>query len=555
MRRMRSVVLLLLSVLTAFAPGCKEEPLCELTGFPRQQLRLLNAREYRNTVRDLLPATESSCVQDTDCNLSAQSCVGDVCVADPCSLHTFLLPSEQDLGTVHVAGDFNGWPGTSAEGLVMTWAPDRSAHYAKAAISDGTWQYKFVVNGSEWIVDPANPQTTPDGFGGNNSVLIKECDGAAPPPDGALDPTADFPVTARSEGYPFDNDADSGLVTSVHVEQYLAAGAQLAALATDDLSALLPCEADAATCPETWARSFLRRAYRRPPTDDEVSRSTALISAWPSLEQGFQVAIQVALSSPSFLYRSEIGESEDDGTSLLTQHEIATLLSYTYLATTPDEALLDAADANALATPEQRAAQARRLLALPGARDVVREFGVQWLGVTPILTTDKSSTAFPEMTPAMRAAMLEETARVIEHVVFDGSGSYAELMTSNTTFANDLLAAHYELEPPPRRPARARGAGRPARRAPGARQRAGPLQPPRPVEPGTARVVRAHPASVRDILGSPPGRRWSSGGRSERHHPGALPAAQRLAGVRGLPPVHRPGGLRLRAIRRRRSLA
>ena len=436
------LALVLAAVLLVPLAGCKEEaPICEVAAFPRPQLRLLNAREYRNTVRDLLPATDAACTSDTDCNVTAQSCIGDVCVADPCALHTFVLPSDTDLGTVHVAGDFNGWPATVSDGLMMTWVPDRALYFAKAAIDDGSWQYKFVLNETDWIADPANPTTTPDGFGGNNSVLIQECEGAPPPTDGSVDVTADFPVTARSEGYPFDNDADSGLVTSVHVEQYLAAGAQLADAATADLDALLPCPTTDADCPATWAAGFLRRAYQRPPLQDEIDRTVALVASQPDLRSGLDVAIQVALSSPSFLYRSEIG-SEDGDSRLLTQHEIATLLAYTYTGTTPDDALLDAADAGALATPDERATQARRLLSLPAARDVVRAFGVQWLGVEPILTTDKSGSAFPSMTPALRAAMLEETASFMEEVVFDGSGAFEDLLTAPST-PSEALAAHY----------------------------------------------------------------------------------------------------------------
>ncbi len=32
-------------------------------------------------------------------------------------------------------------------------------------------QYKFFVDGGQWVVDPANPNQVPDGEGGNNSQL------------------------------------------------------------------------------------------------------------------------------------------------------------------------------------------------------------------------------------------------------------------------------------------------------------------------------------------------------------------------------------------------
>jgi glycosidase len=41
--------------------------------------------------------------------------------------------------------------------------------------------YKFVVDGT-WMADPANSRTSPDGYGGQNSVLRVECDDCPEPP-------------------------------------------------------------------------------------------------------------------------------------------------------------------------------------------------------------------------------------------------------------------------------------------------------------------------------------------------------------------------------------
>ncbi len=35
----------------------------------------------------------------------------------------------------------------------------------------GRWEYKFVVDGTNWKEDPNNPEYTDDGFGGKNSVI------------------------------------------------------------------------------------------------------------------------------------------------------------------------------------------------------------------------------------------------------------------------------------------------------------------------------------------------------------------------------------------------
>ncbi len=36
----------------------------------------------------------------------------------------------------------------------------------------GSYQYKFVVNGTEWKTDPSNSESADDGYGGKNSLLV-----------------------------------------------------------------------------------------------------------------------------------------------------------------------------------------------------------------------------------------------------------------------------------------------------------------------------------------------------------------------------------------------
>lgn len=71
-----------------------------------------------------------------------------------------------DAETVYIAGDFNSWDSGAdpmiKKGDLWTITLD---------LKPGTYQYKFVVNGSEWKPDPNNPNTAEDGFGGQNSVI------------------------------------------------------------------------------------------------------------------------------------------------------------------------------------------------------------------------------------------------------------------------------------------------------------------------------------------------------------------------------------------------
>jgi len=70
--------------------------------------------------------------------------------------------------TVNIAGTFNNWSMTAdplydREGSGM-WT-------IVLPLPPGKYEYKFIIDGEEWIPDPANPTTTDDGFGGYNSVI------------------------------------------------------------------------------------------------------------------------------------------------------------------------------------------------------------------------------------------------------------------------------------------------------------------------------------------------------------------------------------------------
>lgn len=71
-------------------------------------------------------------------------------------------------GSVHLAGDFNSWS-TTADPMTRqddgTWTIVRK-------LEPGRYAYKYVVDGTTWKHDEANPETADDGYGGKNSVVV-----------------------------------------------------------------------------------------------------------------------------------------------------------------------------------------------------------------------------------------------------------------------------------------------------------------------------------------------------------------------------------------------
>ena len=427
------------------------ETACDAPAFGPRKLRLLNRREYNATVNDLFGLSGpsgASCSTDGDCDVQKASCVGGTCVADSCNVETFIFPTNQQYGSVHVAGEFNGWPGTiAAGGYAMTYVPKKNLYYAKHTLNNGTYQYKFVIDETNWVPDPANPVKVPDGFGGSNSVLTLGCDAGGSGNGGLYDWAKDFPVESRPKGFNYDDNVDAGLVTSVHIEQYMKAAEALAQKGVENIGQIVPCDynADPGGCAKTFVTTFGERAFRRPLTDAEINKYTGIVQGQAGFTEGVRIALQVFLSSPYFLYRFEIGTDRGDGTFALTPYEVASALSYSLWGTMPDAQLIESAKSGKLGNAQGVAEEARRLLGDARAREVMGLFALQWLGVERVLTADKSTTLFPGYTAAQRQGFADETKRFVTHVMFDGTGKYPELLQSTYTFANDATGSIYGL--------------------------------------------------------------------------------------------------------------
>ncbi|WP_421763347.1 alpha/beta hydrolase-fold protein [Ekhidna sp.] len=77
-----------------------------------------------------------------------------------------------DVNSVQVAGDFTGWNPT---GRNFTQLRDTDLWYRKETFeSNARLDYKLVINGSNWILDPNNPNRIGGGFGANSELAMPE---------------------------------------------------------------------------------------------------------------------------------------------------------------------------------------------------------------------------------------------------------------------------------------------------------------------------------------------------------------------------------------------
>jgi hypothetical protein len=218
--------------------------------------------------------------------------------------------------------------------------------------------------------------------------------------------------------------------------------------------------AQAAACRTKILRTLARRAYRRPVTADEVAKLDRLAATVEadthSFEEGLTSALQAILVSPDFLFRIEHGEpklmtsrpsaaaGKGPATVRLTQHELATRLSYFLWASMPDAALSAAADRGTLRQPAVLAAQVTRMLADPRSATLGEHFAGQWLQVRALESATPDREKFPAFDHYLRMSMRKETELFVAAIVREDR-SILDFLDGHFTFLNERLARHYGI--------------------------------------------------------------------------------------------------------------
>ena len=243
-------------------------------------------------------------------------------------------------------------------------------------------------------------------------------------------------------------------VGDLGASQYEAAAQQLATLALAQVPTLLPCAAAAlnAACVTQFTTQFGRRAYRRPLTAAEQTAYGTLVAASNGagdFRTSARLVIEAMLQSPNFLYRVELSApNAPAGTpARLPSHALATRLAYFLWNSTPDDALLSAADANQL-TAAAIVTQAKRLIADNRSKDGITSFFSQWLDVDTIATMTKDAALFPAFTPAVAAAMQREPLDFATYVLKQGDGKLSTLLTAPYSILSAPLYGVYGIKQP-----------------------------------------------------------------------------------------------------------
>lgn len=192
--------------------------------------------------------------------------------------------------------------------------------------------------------------------------------------------------------------------------------------------------------------------FRGPLDEREVTNycgvGTTVSSAGGSYEDGVSLIVEAMLQSPRFIYRLE--SQRGDGTEWpVSQHELATRMSYIVWGGPPDKQLMKAADEGALGDPAQLKLQVERMLKDPRAVTRSCQFISEWLHLDRLGNMQPDAKRFPQWQAELGNDMRDETIAYFKEVVWKERRPLTDLFNAQFTFASPRLAKHYGIASAP----------------------------------------------------------------------------------------------------------
>jgi hypothetical protein len=265
-------------------------------------------------------------------------------------------------------------------------------------------------------------------------------------------PATGFTADVAQDG--FTNNATALSVSPALAEQYQVAAEALSKNATKNLTGLLGCDPASGeqACVQQFIRDFGKRAWRRPLSAEEQTRLLGVFTSARTtlpVDASVQMVIEVLLQSPQFVYLLEPAAGAAVGSVRpLDSWQVASRLSYFLLGSMPDATLFAEAEKGALLTADQVSAQARRLLALPRARERIGLFFTEWMQLRNVDRMQKDPVLFPNYSLELGPALKQQVQLFAQSIILDQQGTSSDLLTANYSFMSPELAPLYGVAAP-----------------------------------------------------------------------------------------------------------
>lgn len=191
-------------------------------------------------------------------------------------------------------------------------------------------------------------------------------------------------------------------------------------------------------CVETFAAKAFRRPLEPGETDRFVKLAQDSLAGGASFLDAAKFGLRSVLTSPQFLLFDELPGPR------LSDHALASRLSYFLWSTLPDDELMRLADAKKLHEPETLKKQLARMLADKRSQAFVKNFAGQWLDLRSIDATSPDSTLYPEFDEMLKYAMVGETEAFFAELLHKDL-PVTNFIHSDFLMLNRRIAEHYGI--------------------------------------------------------------------------------------------------------------
>ena len=181
---------------------------------------------------------------------------------------------------------------------------------------------------------------------------------------------------------------------------------------------------------------FMERAWRRPVSLNEVAPFVTLFMKYrpefSTMEEAMVEVLATVLATPEFLYLTQ------EDSSIISQTELASRLSFFLWSSIPDKELRDLAKEGTLGDPTVLKAQITRMLADTRSARFSKHFVQQWLGL------DGLNSVVHVTDSALMEAMQEEPIAFFKYVL-SSNGNLMDFLHSDYAVLNERMAEHYQI--------------------------------------------------------------------------------------------------------------
>lgn len=270
-----------------------------------------------------------------------------------------------------------------------------------------------------------------------------------------VDPTefmTGFPSDFKVSGI-FDIEASNGATTASLTSGFYKVARDVSnkAMETATRQTFVGCDPSSTnrdTCLGAFVDRFGTAAWRRPLTTEERTDFVALGKSTSDGWEGVRLIVYAALQSPSFLFRPEFGEDQDNaerpGLMRVSPTELATRLSFLFWGTTPESTFFDTSRLASLKTKDGIRTVVSEMMKDERANTTAQQLFQQWFGLHELSAQRRSTDLYPSFSTALLTSMETEVSNMLVNHGWSQTGNFLDVFTATQTKIDANLSKVYK---------------------------------------------------------------------------------------------------------------